>query len=379
MWYKLTEYAFTKQNSILFLIWTGLMLSNFASVAQNLNDKITVGEKSSLRSEILDEEREVYISLPSNYSRNIHQYPVIIVLDAEYLFEITNAIVKIKSSRNEMPESIVVGIPNNTGKRYDMAMQLTYPDGSTFFGGADGVKIKDYVSFFGKELIPFLEMNYRVNHHKTIIGMSPTFGPVLEAFWNAPEMFDGYIVLASELAVKTKSGQTVAERILTAIQDQNRSKSAIYIGKAGDDLKRRPKEEALAYDELNRKLENTANPNVNYRIEILENENHYGMSISGIEHGLETVYPGELWSVPYRDFWNAEDPAKAIARFYKDLSDHYGFEILPIEDSFSFGSTLSGTLRRLSRQGREKELQGVLELARSYYPNSPRFQTAGSD
>lgn len=350
------------------------MLSILPSIAQSQKGKIIIGNNTSLHSEILAEEREVYISLPSNYSRNINSYPVIIVLDAEYLFEITNAIVKIKASRNEMPESIVVGIPNNTGKRYDMAMQLSYPDGRTFFGDADGKKIKSYLAFFRKELLPFLEKNYRVNNHKTIIGMSPTFGPVLEAFWNEPDLFDGYIVLAAELAMTTNNGETIAERVLQAVEDKSRSKSAIYIGKASGDLKRRPKEEALAYIELNQRLENTANPNINYKIEILENENHYGMSISGIERGLENIYPYSLWNIPYRDFWNSENPANEIKSFYDNLSRHYGFEIMPLENSFYAAQTLSGTLRRLDRQGRRKELKDVLELAIAYYPNSPEFK-----
>lgn len=169
-----------KHSLTLILTWTIVVCSISPSIAQDQKGKIIIGENISLRSEILDEERELFISLPSNYEQNIHSYPIIIVLDAEYLFEITNAIVKIKASRNEMPESIVVGIPNNTGKRYDMAMQLNYPDGRTFFGDADGKKIKGYLSFFRKELIPFLEKNYRVNHHKTIIGMSPSIGSILE-------------------------------------------------------------------------------------------------------------------------------------------------------------------------------------------------------
>jgi len=345
------------------------------AAAQNLSNKdIVIGKSFTLHSNILNEDRSVYISLPLNYNRNIHSYPVIIVMDGEYLFEIASSIVKIKASRNEMPESIVVGIPNNAGKRYDMAMQLSYPDGRTFFGDADGKKIKDYLTFFRKELFPFLENNYRVNTHKTIIGMSPTFGPILEAFWNEPDLFDGYIILAAELALKTTSGKTIAERILNSIKDKQRSKSAIYIGKAGDDLKRRPKEEALAYIELNQKLENTANPNINYKIEILENENHYGMSISGIEHGLENIYPYKTWSVPYRDFWNSENPANEIKLFYDNLSDHYGFEILPLEDSFYAAQTLSGTVRRLERQGRKKELKEVLKLAIEYYPNSQELK-----
>ncbi|MFS1523523.1 alpha/beta hydrolase [Microbulbifer sp. 2304DJ12-6] len=363
-----------KNLSVQLLLLVLFLFSTFSSSAENHKDKIIIGESTRLYSDILGEERAVYISLPSNYHRNIHSYPVIIVMDAEYLFEAASAIVKIKVSRNEMPESIVVGIPNSTGKRYDMAMSLRYPDGSTFFGDADGKRIKDYLVFYRKELFPFLENNYRVNTHKTIIGMSPTFGPVLEAFWNEPDLFDGYIVLAAELAVKTTSGKTIAERLLQAIQDNKRSKSAIYIGKASDDLKRRPKEEALAYVELNQKLRDTANPDINYKIEVLENENHYGMSISGIEHGLENIYPYHTWRVPYREFWHSESPANAIKAFYEKLSKQYGFEIIPLEDSFYAAQTLLGTAKRLERKGRRRELRDLVRLAINYYPNSPVFK-----
>ncbi|TAI49005.1 alpha/beta hydrolase [Flagellimonas allohymeniacidonis] len=359
-----------------------LLSSHLICFAQNSgksNQEIVIGERFSLFSKALNEDREVFISLPSNYNRNQHKYPVIFVLDAEYLFEITNGIVKIKVSRNEMPESIVVGIPNSPGKRYDMAMPLSYPDGRTFFGDADGKKIKDYLKFVGEELNNYLENNYKVNPHRTIIGMSPTFGPVLEAFWNQPDLFDGYIVLAAELAVKTTSGKTIQERVLHAIQEPERSKCAVYIGKASDDLKRRPKEEALAYVELNQRLERTANPKINYRIEILKNENHYGMATLGIKHGLENIYPFSTWTIPYRDFWEARNPAKEIRQFYDKLSAQYGFEILPLEDSFYAAQTLSGTARRLKRQGKNKEAQEVLQLALKYYPNSPYLKRMYSD
>jgi predicted alpha/beta superfamily hydrolase len=355
---------------LLFLLFLSCHPSAPNKLTKASTKQISIGEKITIFSEVLAENREIFLSLPANYQRNIHTYPVIIVLDGEYLFELTNSIVKIKVSRNEMPESIVVGIPNSPGKRYDMAMQLSFPDGRTFFGNADGEKIKDYLTFFNKELFPFLKKHYRVNNHQSIIGMSPTFGPVLEAFWTQPDMFDGYIVLAAELAFKMANGQTVQEGILEAIQDKKRTKSAIYIGKASDDLKRRPKEEALAYVELNQQLKNTANPNINYKIEILENENHYGMSISGIEHGLETIYPFTTWNIPYRTFWNGEHPAREMEQFYDNLSEQYGFEILPLEDSFYAGQTLLGTVRRLKRQGRTEELKDIITLGLKYYPNS---------
>jgi predicted alpha/beta superfamily hydrolase len=355
--------------SLLFIVTFCSCQSNLEDKAQDFKNKIIIGESFSISSKVLNENRDVFISLPSNYNRNIHSYPVVIVMDAEYLFETTSAIVKIKASRNEMPESIIVGIPNNTGKRSDMALQLIKNDGGKFFGD-NGGKSKMYLDFLRKELYPFIEDNYRVNAHKTIIGMSPSFGPVLEAFWNEPDLCSGYIVLAAELSLKTTSGETVAQKLLTSVQDSLHPKASIYIGKAGDDLKRRPLEEAKAFIELNRKLDSTANPKINYKVEILENEDHYGMSISGIQRGLETMYPNSIWNIPYRDFWSSENPANEIKQFYDNLSDQYGFKIVPLENSFYASQTLLGTVRRLERQGRKKELKEVLKLAIEYYPNS---------
>ena len=339
-----------------------------------LTDAITIGKSVRIFSEALNENRALMISLPQNYERNIHRYPIIFVLDAEYLFELTHSIVRLKVSRNEMPESIIVGIPNTDDGRYDMAMELKYEDGRTFFGDAKGEKINAYLDFIRHELIPYLNSEYRVNAHHTIIGMSPTLGPVFEAFWNQPDLFRGYIALAPELAVTTNTGKTVKERLLKTAQNDFQEKSSMYIGKASDDLKRRPKEEDLAYKMLNDALKESAGNNINFKIEVLDNENHYGMAIKGIEHGLETIYPNDLWTIPYNDFRKSEDPAKAIQQYYDQLSKAYGFQIIPQEDAFYFVQTLSGTIRRLHRQGETKKALNVVKLGLDYYPNSEKLK-----
>lgn len=336
----------------------------------NVDTSISIGHRINLSSETLGEERELFIALPNNYDQNIHSYPVIFVFDAEYLFEITTSIVKLKVSRNEMPESIIVGIPNTEDGRYDMAMELIYEDGKTFFGDAKGEKIKDYLDFIQNDITKYLNENYRINNHHSVIGMSPTFGPVLEAFWNRSGLFDGHIVLASEIAVRTNTGETVEERLLKTISDTKAPKSSIYIGKASEDLKRRPEEELLAYSRLNENLKMIDDNAINYTIEILENENHYGMAIRGIEHGLETIYPTKTWSIPYRDFWQSDNPAEAIKAFYENLSNQYGFDVIPLEDSFYFIQTLSGSVRRFYRQEKFKEASAIVELGLQYYPNS---------
>ncbi|MEM1258608.1 MAG: hypothetical protein AAGH81_08770 [Bacteroidota bacterium] len=105
--------------SLLFI----LTLQNPLTAQQDVTEKkdnIRIAHKTSFHSNILKERREFYVSLPSNYDKSVHDCPVIYVMDAEYLFDITQAIAKIRASRNYMPQSIVIGIVNNTGKRNDM-------------------------------------------------------------------------------------------------------------------------------------------------------------------------------------------------------------------------------------------------------------------
>ncbi|WP_347923947.1 hypothetical protein [Pontimicrobium sp. SW4] len=121
-----------------------LIISNAA--AQVTETNYTIGKQLFIKSEVLNEDRQLLVSLPVNYDRNIHDYPVIYVMDAEFLFDLTQSIVKIRAERNYMPRSIIVGITNNTGKRNDMALILKNKEGREFFGGYGG-KSKEHVAF----------------------------------------------------------------------------------------------------------------------------------------------------------------------------------------------------------------------------------------
>ncbi len=344
-----------------------LIISN--GLAQVIETDYTTGKQLIIKSKVLNEDRQLLISLPANYDRNIHDYPVIYVMDAEFLFDLTQSIVKIRAERNYMPRSIIVGITNNTGKRNDMALILKNKMGREFFGGYGG-KSKEHVTFLKDEVIPFIEKKYRANSHRTIIGMSPTFGPVLEAFWNDSKLFKGYIILASELAQYTSSGKTIENKILASIKSGNHSGNSLYIGKASRDLLNRPIEETQAYTSLNSALKKLNPQNFKYKIEVLDEEDHYGMSVPGIQHGLETIYPKNVWNIPYKSLRKANNPAKAIKSYFNELSKQYGFEIIPNEDSFYFIGNLLGVGRRLKSSKRYPELVELLELAVSYYPNS---------
>ena len=71
------------------------------------------------QSNILDQSRRLKIQLPRNYEENTEKvYPIVVVLDANYLFEPVAGNVDYFSYWEDMPESIVVGIMQGDS-RYD--------------------------------------------------------------------------------------------------------------------------------------------------------------------------------------------------------------------------------------------------------------------
>lgn len=73
----------------------------------------------SYPSDVLGEERNIKILKPRNYAENPEKtYPLVIVLDGDYLFEPVAGNVDYLSYWDQMPESFVVGI-NQSKSRYD--------------------------------------------------------------------------------------------------------------------------------------------------------------------------------------------------------------------------------------------------------------------
>ena len=66
-------------------------------------------QKEIFESFKLQERREVSYYFPEDYSED-KKYPLILVLDADYLFELVVSNAKFFSKYNRMPESIIVGV-----------------------------------------------------------------------------------------------------------------------------------------------------------------------------------------------------------------------------------------------------------------------------
>jgi hypothetical protein len=68
------------------------------------------GERLLIPSRILRQDREIYIGLPAGFN-DTTEYPLVMVLEGEILFETMAPLTRLAAQVNEIPPCIVVGIP----------------------------------------------------------------------------------------------------------------------------------------------------------------------------------------------------------------------------------------------------------------------------
>ena len=161
------------------------------------------------------------IYLPPTYDEDeANTYPVTIVFDAEYLFDIYVANSKLFASRNKAPEQIIVGIYQNQNEE-----RYTDCDYSTDTGlpNEDGLK---FYSFVREELLNYIEDNYRTSLFKTIVGNTLTGNFLNYFFLENYHPFNAYVNINPSYATK------IQERI--EAKSQNLSSDVFYYLSSGD-------------------------------------------------------------------------------------------------------------------------------------------------
>ncbi|MRI01959.1 esterase [Kriegella sp. EG-1] len=141
----------------------------------------------------LQERRDVKYYFPEDYDE-AKKYPLIVVLDGEYLFDQVVANAKFYSKFHGMPQSIVVGIEQsqNEIRLDDCAYE---PD-----TGLPSEKAKKFFEFLGMEIIPYLDLNYSTAPFKMVVGYDITAN--FSNYWLFKEhsLFNAYINISPDLA-----------------------------------------------------------------------------------------------------------------------------------------------------------------------------------
>lgn len=148
-------------------IYINLLFLLLSIIAFGQNVQMEMFRSVELSGELHDN-RTLKIYVPDSYQEDSDRvYPLAIILDAEYLFDVYVANSRLFAAKDKAPEQIVVGIfQNQKNERkldceIDMNSMLT-ESSSKFY------------KFIKNELIGYVEDNYRISSFRTIVGNTKT-------------------------------------------------------------------------------------------------------------------------------------------------------------------------------------------------------------
>lgn len=222
----------------------------------------------------LGESREITIGLPASYEKNTtKKYPILILLDGDYLFDPFYGALNYGGYWDDLPETIIVGInQNQNDERAD----------DCYFDQADGLPAEKGARFFefiGGELLPYIEKKYRAAPFRMIAGQDTTAGFINFFLYKEYSIFNAYISLSPELATDMET--RIPEKLT-----QLKQPVFYYQSSADGDVKklREP------IEQLDANIKLVTNPLLNYKYDSFKGASHYSLVLHSIPNALYQIF-----------------------------------------------------------------------------------------
>lgn len=235
----------------------------FNSFAQIKGVDNIVGETFTIPSKILDEDRTIQIFTPDNYSTSEKSYPVLFILDGQRYFLHGVSLYQSFTNGKQTPEFIIVGISKTSSER-----------NRNFSSNAS-----NFLAFLEKEVIHFIDANYRTSKERLLFGWAYGGGFVLQTMITKPELFATYIA-ASPFPLEGKINQ-----LDTFFMDNPKFKKSLYFTSGTN--------EGVVKEgtfQLNSYLSNNAPESMNWTFTEMEGEEHRSTPYASLYHGIRTYY-----------------------------------------------------------------------------------------
>ncbi|QHI37887.1 hypothetical protein IMCC3317_32700 [Kordia antarctica] len=306
-----------------------------------------------IESKKLNETRDIQLYIPEGYSDE-KVYPIIVVLDAHYLFESVVANTRYYSYWNEMPESIVIGI--NQYEKESRDRDCMYDDDN----GLPKDKGNQFFEFIGMELIPFVEKNYNTANFKMIIGHDLTANFANYYLFKEVPLFDAYINLSPYFAPKME------ERIATRLGEFE-TKKFYYLATAEEDTKK----DAQRIRALNTSLSALKNENIFYYYDDFTEADHNSLAVQAIPRAMSQIFsmyrPISVKEYKETILELKTSPYLYLADKYETIKNLFGFEKrVSVNDFMAIYSAVR-------KSEKIDDLKLLAKLAKKEYPDSALF------
>ncbi|MCA0958900.1 esterase [Muricauda ruestringensis] len=259
----------------------------------------------------LQERRDVSYYFPEDYSDD-KLYPLIVVLDADYLFDLVVANVKFQSRLDRMPEAIVVGIHQaENDLRWE---DCDYDEAS----GLPTEKGKMFYEFLGTELIPYMATTYKIAPFKMFVGYDITANFGNFYLFKDNSFFNSFVSISPVLA--TEMENRVPER-LSAL-DQTIFYNLIVEKAPSDDRQR--------ILQMNHSINSIKKESLHYFFDEYEEADHESIAAYGISKAFDNVFKIYRPITPeeYKtEIVTSEEPVfDYLENRYNTIEDLFGFE-----------------------------------------------------
>jgi predicted alpha/beta superfamily hydrolase len=306
----------------------------------------------SIISNTLGTTREITIGLPLSYDKNpTKKYPLLILLDGEYLFDPFYGALNYGSYWDDLPETIIVAInQNKNNERID----------DSSFDNSTGLPSKTAAQFFefiGGELLPYIDKKYRTAGFRVIAGHDTTAGFLNFFLYKDSPIFTAYISLSPELAPEMEN--RITDRL-------SKMKQPVFYYQSSADGDIRQLREPI--ESLDKNIKSIHNPMIDYKYDKFNNASHYSLVLYSIPSALYQIFDS------YKPISSSEFSEKIVVlqsgyvdyltQKYKTMSDKLGLKAtIRLND---FKAIEAAILKNKAYN----ELDKLAEIADKNYPKS---------
>src|SRR5690606_17167846 len=196
-------------------------------------------ENVKIKSEVLNQEREILVYTPLDYDWRMNEYfKVIYVLDCQNreFFDYTSSIISFLT--NGSKNFIIVGIASPYNETLDYSRNndflpiLKTESSKKIFGKYSG-NANNFMGYIEKEVIPYINSNYRTLNQNIIVGHSLGASFILYSLLEKPNLFRNYIAISPNLAYDENY---LVKRLSEFDYSQIKNTSFIYLSNADEGI-----------------------------------------------------------------------------------------------------------------------------------------------
>ena len=278
--------------------------------SQNLDSLNVFKINDTIKSSFLNERRAIEIQLPRSYEADVmKKYPLILVMDGDYMFNLVSGSVDYLSFWGDIPENLVVGI-SQRDSRFDDSSNLDPIDYTPISSTAN------FYDFLVNELIPFITKNYRVSNFRILVGHERTANFINFFLLKENPAIRGIVSISPKFTKNmdkyiTEKLKVTKSKIIYTLSSSKKDFETIYRN----------------VKDFSETLDSIENKNLMFKSLIFENENHYILPSVSVPTSIRNTYSlySDIDKVEYDSIISKLDssPIEYLQNKYELIKDFY--------------------------------------------------------